>query len=550
MIFRILALSSVALFLPSVTGAQDHTHVAAGDRGHARLGSVAFPNSGARSAQAPFLRGVALLHSFGYHDAANAFKEAQKADRRFALAYWMEALTYRHPLWGQEDLPAARAALKRLGSSANARLARAKTPRERAYGAAIEALFTERPELDRVRGFAEGMQTVAYAYPTDLEASAFASLASLGVWAQLPRSASAVQMESAINHAQRVFAANANHPGASHYLIHAYDDPSRAERGLPFARAYSQIAPDAGHALHMPSHIFLQVGLWDDVAASNERAWAASRAWVARSNLPATRNDWHSLTWLQYAYIQQGRYRAARALIDTVRVVLRGAEFGDRYTDAAVVGPDLTFRYRVASGDWAGIDLPSAGIQDNRHSPRAIGFTTSSLLEQAISTAMRGDSAYARTLVTRIRRRADSVLTGDFGSASYTMGINIADAIIGRNSGDLTKAIDLLQAAADLEAKTSPAGPPYLPPPLELLGNALLQAGRPEDAIAAFTKELELRHNRSESLLGLARARLAAGDSKGAVDAYSKLLVNWKSADPDLPDLVEARGVVRGDPAR
>ena len=550
MIVRALVLSLTALVGSSLAAAQDHTHVAGEAREAVRLGSVSFPNSGARSAQAPFLRGVALLHSFGYYDAADAFRQAQRADRSFALAYWMEALTYRHPLWGQEDLAGARAALKRLGPNANVRLAKAKTPRERAYGAAIEALFAERPELDRVRGFAAGMQAVVDAYPTDLEASAFASLASLGVWAQLPRSAAAAEVEGAISHSQRVFASNPNHPGAAHYLIHAYDDPSRAERGLPFARAYAQIAPDAEHALHMPSHIFLQVGLWADVAASNERAWAASRAWVERNRLPAIRNDWHSLTWLQYAYIQQGRYRAARALIDTVRVVLKGADFGDRFTDAGMVGSDLTFKYRVASGDWTGIDLPATGRQDDRHSPRAVGYTSTMLQQQAIATALRGDSTHARSMVARIRSRADSALPGDHGRASYTIGLNVADAILARNAGDLSKAIELLQAAGELEAKTSPAGPPWLPPALEMLGNALLQAGRPEDAIAAFTKELELRHNRSESLLGLARARLAAGDSKGAVDAYSKLLVNWKNADPNLPDLDEAKGVVGGDPAR
>src|SRR5687767_10547476 len=550
LIARRLLLSVFVLSGTATAGAQqDHTHTAEAAQAHSRLGTVAFPNSGARSAQAPFLRGVALLHSFGYYDAANAFKAAQKADRNFALAYWMEALTYRHPLWGQEDLRSARAALRRLGSSPNARVAKARRPPGRACGVAVEALFAEAPEIDRVRRFAEAMDQVAEAYPTDLEASAFAALASLGVWAQLPRNAGAAQVENAIRHAQRVFAANANHPGAAHYLIHAYDDPSRAEGGLPFARAYAQIAPDAEHALHMPSHIFLQVGIWEDVAAANERAWAASRAWARNSKLPATRLDWHSLTWLQYAYIQQGRYRAARALIDTVRVVLRGANFGHQSPDAVIVGPDLTFKYRIASGDWAPIDLPSAGVHSDSQSPRAVGFSSTMLLEQAIAAAMRGDTTYARALVTRVRSRGDSALAGDYGSLNYTLGINVANAILARNAGDLAKAIELLQAAGELEARTSPSGPPYLPPPLEMLGNALLQADRPEESAAAFTKELEIRRNRSESLLGLARARLASGDSKGAVEAYSKLLVNWKHADPDLPDLLEAKAAVEGSTA-
>ena len=549
MIARALILSASLFAAPYLAYAQeDHSHAHAD--AHSRLGNVVFPNSGAKAAQDDFLRGVALLHSFEYEDAAKAFKAAQKRDKDFALAYWMEALTYRHPLWGQEDLNAARGALAGLAPSRATRLARAKTARERAYGEAVEALFAQGDEVDRARGFADGMSRVADAYPQDLEASAFAALGSLGLWSQLGRGSATAQVESAIRYAQRVFESNPRHPGASHYLIHAYDDPKRAERGLPFAREYAQIAPDAEHAVHMPSHIFLQLGLWDDVVASNERAWAASRAWVARNKLPATENDFHSLTWLQYGYIQQGRYRAAKGLIDTLGVLFRGADFGSQFTDASLVGPDFLFRYRVATGDWSDTGLPSAGRQDDRYSPRAIGFTSTMLLEQAIAAAMQGDSDNARSLIARIQSRADSGVPGDYGAASYTTGLNVAKALVAKKAGDMTTAIDLLRAAGDLESKTSPQGPPFLPPALEMLGNALLEAGKPQEAIAAFTKELELRRNRSESLLGLARARLASGDSKGGIDAYSKLLANWKHADADLPALAKAKGVVQGLSAR
>lgn len=545
---RVLVFSVLALASASIAYAQeDHSHAS---HEHSRLGTVVFPNSGNRAAQADFLRGVALLHSFEYDQAQKAFKSAQLLDQDFALAYWMEALTYRHPLWGQEDLRAARAALVPLGATAAARLARAKTPRERAYGEAVEALFADAPEMDRARGFAAGMIKVADEYPTDLEASAFASVASLGLVAQLRRPDAKPQLENAINYAQRVFERSPNHPGASHYLIHAYDDPSSAELGLPFAREYAQIAPDAEHAIHMPSHIFLQVGLWDDVVASNERSWAASRAEVAKEGAPVTDNDFHSLTWLQYGYIQQGRYKAARALVDTVRALFKGVDFGKQFSDASMVGSDLTFKYRVATGDWSDIQLPSPGQQDDRHSPRAVSYTTISLLQRMLSAAMRGDDANARTLVDRMKSRADSAIPGDFGTGGYRIALGVANALIARNAKDMTKAIALLREAADIEAKGSPAGPPWLPPALEVLGNTLLEVGKPQEAIVAFTKELELRHNRSESLLGLARARLAAGDSKGAVEAYSKLLANWKHADSGLPALAEARGVVQGSAGR
>jgi tetratricopeptide (TPR) repeat protein len=549
MIARALVLSVCALVASSPADAQeDHSHT--GSPAQSRLGSVVFPNSGAKAAQADFLRGVALLHSFEYHDAAKALKSAQKADKNFALAYWMEALTYRHVLWGFEDLDAARTALKSLAPSTDARLARAKTQRERAYGAAVEALFGAGAEADRARRFADEMRQVAEAYPSDLEASAFAALASLGLGAMVPRASRTPQVEQAIQYGQRVFASNPKHPGALHYLIHAYDDPSRAERGLPFARVYAQIAPDAEHAIHMPSHIFLQVGLWDDVVASNERAWAASRAWVARNKMAATENDFHSFTWLHYGYLQQGRYRAARGLIDTLRVLFNGVDLGDQSSAASTVSPDLAFQYGFATGDWNGINLRPAERQNDRRSPGSISFTSSMLLEQAIVRAMKGDNANAAALVARIESGSDSALAADYGRVGFSIGLNIAKALVAKNSGDMTKAIDLLRTAGDMEAKTSPAGPPYLPPALEVLGNILLEAGKPQEAIAAFTKELELRHNRSESLLGLARARLASGDSKAAVEAYSRLLSNWKNADRDLPALAEAKGVVQGVSAR
>ena len=174
-------------------------------------------------------------------------------------------------------------------------------------------------------------------------------------------------------------------------------------------------------------------------------------------------------------------------------------------------------------------------------------YTSTLLLERAITAGMRGDIAGARALVPRIQSRADSALPGD-GRGSYTTGVNIANALIAKKSGDMAKALDLLRAAGELEAKTSPDGPPWLPPALEVLGNSC-SSGKPQEAIAAFTKELTAPQP-LESLLGLARARLAAGDSKGATEAYSKLLVNWKNADPNLPALAEAKGVVQGISAR
>jgi len=269
----VAALLSIASAPPAAhaRGQERHAHHAAAEV--SGLGAVSFANSGAAAAQAPFQRGLAFLHSFEYDQAAESFRAAQAADPAFAMAFWGEALTYSHLLWGEDDAAAARTALARLAPSREARLAKAGTARERAFGDAIEALFVDGTLPVRVRGFSDGMRVVALAYPDDLDAGSFAALASMfaAYVGDLGAAERQAARDAAIDFAQRVFTANSNHPGGAHYLIHACDDPAFAARGLEAARRYAQIAPEAEHALHMPSHIFVQLGLWRDTVASNQR---------------------------------------------------------------------------------------------------------------------------------------------------------------------------------------------------------------------------------------------------------------------------------------
>ena len=306
----ILLAGTVAVLVSAapVRAQERHAHAAA--PGAAGLGLVAFANSGNAAAQAPFLRGLALLHSFEYDQAGEAFRAAQQADAGFAMAFWGEALTYAHLLWGEDDMVAARAALTRLADGREARLAKAATARERAYGAAIEALVGDGDVPARVRAFTAAMRGLTTAHPDDLDGAAFTALALLfGYYAgDLPPDQRRAAREEAITVAQRVFAASPQHPGGAHYLIHAADDPEFAPRGLDAARRYAAIAPDSEHALHMPSHIFVQLGLWADAITANERAWAASRQDVAARKLSGADLSFHSLEWLQY------RLPAARPL--------------------------------------------------------------------------------------------------------------------------------------------------------------------------------------------------------------------------------------------
>ena len=233
------------------------------------LGSVSFENSGAPAAQESFLAGLAQLHNFEYPAAAELFRRAQQIDPGFAMAYWGEAMTYNHPVWMEQDRGAARKALARLAPTREARVARAKTPREQTYLRAVEILYGDADKQACDLAYADAMAELHRAYPDDPDAAAFYALALLGT-AHEGRDFTIYMRAASI--VEPVFRDHPNHPGAAHYLIHSYDDPVHAPLGLRAARAYSRIAPSAGHAQHMTSHIFFGLGRWDDAIAAGEKA--------------------------------------------------------------------------------------------------------------------------------------------------------------------------------------------------------------------------------------------------------------------------------------
>ena len=517
----VLACCFSALVVAQVPERHEHPRSAPG----VGLGEVRFANSGAPSAQEPFLRGLALLHSFEYEEAAEGFRDAQRADPSFAMAFWGEAVTYSHLLWGEDDRDAARRALERLAPTREARLARAGTTRERAYGTAVEALHSEGDLPSRVRGFAEGMRQVSASYPDDPDAAAFTSLALLFTTyvGELPPDARRAARDEAITFAERVFTQYPRHPGGVHYLIHATDEPDFAARGLEAARRYAAIAPEAEHALHMPSHIFVQLGLWDDAVASNERAWAASRAEVAARKLSNADLSFHALQWLQYGYLQQGQYGKARG--------------ADRH------GARRARRRRPDESASCGrpVHRGMAVVRLCRQHRRLVGRG----LLGDVRACRAGLLVGSRALVPRVRdvpgghrqrdvrpRLDDRVAARPFHVARW------------RRCRGATPQGDAPPRAASrgdprrrarsrrADRRTPPAGRPPVGPPStlrtdELLGEALLKAGRPREAVAAYERALQLTPKRSVALLGLARARLAAGDRAGSVEAYRQVLANW-----------------------
>jgi tetratricopeptide (TPR) repeat protein len=531
----ILRFTAALLVVARPLAAQSSAHHEHAPGGHGteslRLGTVSFPNSGAYAAQQPFLRGLALLHSFEYDDARAAFRQASRADSGFAMAYWGEALTFAQLLWGLDYADSARAALARLGPTREARLARAKTERERRYGAAIEALFDTTDQKTRLGSFVAGLRSLTAAYPNDLEARALLAIARLMEQGGTPAEATA-RTEEAIALAQSIFAKAPQHPGGAHYLIHAADNPKYASRGLAAARAYARIAPDADHALHMPSHIFVQVGAWDDVVGSNERSWAASRAWVKARGVPNTELSFHALWWLQYGYLQQGRYAAARGLIDTVQAVLAGIDWAaSDAIDARYAVEQFRFTYARESGDWAiyGGQAPARAVQNARVTgDRARGFASQEVYRVAFVAAWLGDTV-------RAKRAADSL------PERAALGRSQVSALVAKVRGDTTGWLAGLEAAAKADEQVVHFGPPSVYPAHELLGDALVTVGRTKDAVSAYEKGLELMPNRSLTLLGLARAQRAAGDAAGGARTEARLRENWRRADGQVAARLASR---------
>jgi len=474
-----------------------------------RLGSLDFPNSGAPEAQAAFLEGVLLLHSFEFDDAAAEFKEAQEIDSDFALAYWGEAMTYNHPLWRQQDKPAALAALGRYATSSQARQSKAPTPREAAYLATLDVLYGEGAKTERDVAYMGAMERLMGAYPDDIEARAFYSLAILGS-TDGERDFATYMRAAAV--AQPIVDLNPNHPGAVHYIIHSFDDPVHAPLGLPAARAYSGIAPDAGHAQHMVSHIFMASGMWDDVVAANILARDVQNGRNAQLGQPSNPCG-HYTAWLHYGWLQQGKVEdAERGLSECHERVLSGGTPGE-------VNYFVNMRARqvLDMGDWDAAERFSADVDHPSYD-----FIT------GMAAIRKGDRDVAQGMLIKL-------------GSSTTMDnphLRIAHmelaALIALDGGGEDLAIGLLTEASVLEETLAiEFGPPAsLQPPHELLGAVYLMSDRPAEAAHAFRKALEFTPRRTNSLVGLSTAASAMGEDVEAAEAMARLQAIWKSADP------------------
>jgi tetratricopeptide (TPR) repeat protein len=500
-----------------------------------QLGRVEFPTSGSPQAQAHFLRGLAALHSFWYEEALEAFRESTKGDPDFMMGYWGEAMTYNHPLWSEQDPAAARLVLAKIKDTPKL------TARERAYLDAVKVLYGDGDKRARDTAYSAAMEKIYRAYPDDLDAAAFYSLSLLGLTSPSDKSYRLHAQAGAI--ALEVYQKNPNHPGAAHYIIHAFDDPEHAILALPAARRYATIAPEAHHARHMPSHIFLQLGMWPEAAASNEAAWESSDAWMKRKNLSLSVRDYHSLHWLMYAYLQQGRYKKAEELLGLMKKAMSESTY------------DNKLRPGYYENNWA--NMAASFIVETESWDRVMELFPPGKpgTEQ---TGTNGQHGASHGATVRTSMASQNLPRFIFGLAmAMKAGIIEAHSLTSVNDLEVqalsfsmqknhAAAIDLMKKATALEEERgAPYGPPTLiKPSHELFGEILLRAGQPKEAIEKFQVALLRQPNRARSLLGLARAFAQSGDTATAKTTYTKLLDQWKDADANLPELREARDYV------
>jgi len=505
-------------------------------RGAPRLGRVHFPTSGGPAARARFLEGVLYLHNFHYADAAAAFREAQRLDPGDVMSYWGEAMTYTHPVWNQQDAPAARAALGRLAPTRASRLARARTPREGAWLDAVEALYDtaggHAAKAARDTAYCAAMARLHTADPRDPEAAAFYALSLLGLNQGEYEPAAYAK---AANVAEPVFRLHASHPGAAHYLIHAVDHPAHAPRGLAAAQAYSDIAPDAGHAQHMTSHIFVSMGMWDDVVRANERAQAA----VRQPGPGPQQVEPHSAYWLEYGLLQQGRFTEARRWLERMRAQADQTPDGVNRAHVAL----MAAAYIVDTRQW---DSPYAWL---RADTAGLGSLASEFVAGYAALGRgdvgRADAALERLSAQRAPVRPDGRTSRRPGRAEVWE--QTLQGARRRAAGQSDSAVALLRAAAELDEQLPfMYGPPVsVKPPRELAGELLLELGRAREAQAEFEQALRRTPGRPAVLIGLARSQRAQGNASEATRLYGEIAAVWRQADPDVPGLAEVRAGAR-----
>ena len=512
--------------------------LAVADQGHhealsaEQLGSVSFPTSCAANVQKPFERGVALLHSFWYEEAEKQFAEVAKNDSHCAMAHWGIAMSLYHQLWerpGGDDLERGAAELAKAQA-----LAAKATPREREYIAALGKFYSDgkQDHLARAAAYSAAMGKLYRDHPSDYEAGAFFALSLLA--AEPPHDATLANRKEAIPLLNELFRKNPSHPGVAHYLIHSCDRPQLAAQGLDAARRYAQIAPSSPHALHMPSHIFARLGLWDEDIKSNLASVKATRETVAM-HMAGGGHQVHAMDFLQYAYLQTGQEDAAAKLIDEIQKM-------------SIDSHDM-MAYLV---DYGRAQFPATYALEMRHWSEAAALKPArdaTPMNRAITDAARavgaghlGDAAATEKAERDFEADLAAVKKSNTAYTAITLEIP-HDVVLAWQEfakEDTAEALRLIRSAADRQDAAGDKGAGT--PAREMLADMLIELKRPQEALAEYETVLKYNPNRFNAIYGAAQAAELAQHQERANGYYAQLV---KLCGPDTrssrPELATAR---------
>ena len=490
------------------------------------LGEIDFKATGKAEAQSAFKKGMLLLHSFEYVDAAEEFRNAINIDKDFTMAYWGEAMTHNHPLWRYQAYEKANAVLKELAPTPEERVAKAKTDFEKDLMRAINILYGSGSKFQRDSSYAAYMRELYKTNPGNNEIASFYSIALIG---SVPVGRNTEVYEQAAEIAKEVLKSNPKHPGALHYLIHAYDDPAHAALALTTADEYALVAPSAGHALHMPTHIYLSLGMWDKVISSNIVSWDAGQQRKYRKKLTNDALNYHAYHWLEYGYLQKGEYENARKILDSMNVFNK--ELGSGRAREHMIFQKSTF---LAETNQYGNDVNAIEVKQDD-----LNIVTRAMNHFANGMAYyhKKDEAGLRKIITKLTSEilvdeeritntgikicgsinAELPNSLDIEQATVMLlELNAMNAWLKKDWGQTEK---FLKRAVEMETKVSYAfGPPtIIKPSFELYGEWLLENNRPKEALAQFELSLKAAPNKLLSLKGKEKAEKLLKDNSTAL---------------------------------
>jgi tetratricopeptide (TPR) repeat protein len=539
-----------SLFTIAAADDKDHHHQEALTA--AQLGTVRFPVTCAPSVQKPFERGVALLHSFWYEEAEKEFQQIAKDDPHCAMAHWGVAMSLWHQLWNHPDAKTVKRGLAETQKAARATSGlstveaslQAPIPghskevldHELAYISAMVHFYGNSKKLNheaRAKAYSDAMRKVYQTYPDDHEGAAFYALSLLAC--EPHEDATFANRKQAAAILEKLFAIEPDHPGVAHYLIHSYDKPQLAQLGLPAARRYAQIAPAAPHALHMPSHIFARVGLWQDDINSNLASIAATRR-TAAMHMSGEGHQFHAMAFLFYAYMQSGRDTDAKALIEEIRAMPNQHDdmYGKGFDPHAAALAHLSALYPIEMHDWStAAALPPTEVAGTAeysftYWARAIGSAHLRKPDDVRQDIAAIESVHKR-LVREKSEFADAV--EDDRKA--------VQAWLAFAEGNIDDAVEALRPIADKEDAVGDE--PEGTPAREMIADMLFEAKRPQQALAEYQTDLKLYPNRFDALYGAARAAEAAGKPDQATHYYAQLVKNCEGSSSERPELSRAK---------